>query len=116
MSPQPEHDFVRYRDHGDAEALARVFDALAPKLLLVAQHLTRDGAGAEDLVQATFLAAMRDARDFDGERSIQAWLSGILAHRALDERRRARVRAAEPLGAEPDRAEPAASADPLARA
>jgi RNA polymerase sigma-70 factor (ECF subfamily) len=106
----PERDFLRYRERGDSEALARVFDALAPKLLLVAHHLTRDAAGAEDLVQASFLAALRTARDYDGRRPLLGWMVGILAHRARDERRRARVRAAEPVGAElPARDDPLAS-------
>lgn len=111
MSTHDEHDFLRYRDRGDAEALARVFDALAPKLLLLAQHLTRDGAQAEDLVQSTFLQAMRSARSYERERPLLGWMAGILAHRAADERRRARVRATEPVGAEL-----AGGADPLAEA
>jgi len=107
-TPSLDRDFLRYREHGDSEALARVFDGLAPKLLLVAQHLTRNGASAEDLVQSTFLEALRSARDYDGRRPLLAWMSGILAHRALDERRRARVRAAQPVGTDL-----AAGEDPL---
>lgn len=90
MAPSSvEADFRRWRDAGDAEALGRVFDALAPKLLLVAAHLTRDAHGAEDLLQTAFLEALRDARSWDGRRELLPWLCGILAHRALDERRRA---------------------------
>ncbi|MEQ1891949.1 MAG: sigma factor, partial [Planctomycetota bacterium] len=100
MDTSPESDFRRFRERGDAAALARVFDALAPKLLLVAQHLTRDAGAAEDLVQTTFLAALRDARGYDERRPLVGWLAGILAHRAQDERRRASVRATEPLGEE----------------
>lgn len=107
-TPSPDRDFLRYREHADSAALARVFDGLAPKLLLVAQHLTRNGASAEDLVQSTFLEALRSARDYDGRRPLLAWMSGILAHRALDERRRARVRAAQPVGTDL-----AAGEDPL---
>ena len=94
-----DRDFLTFRDRGSAEALARVFDALAPRLLLVAGHLTRDAARAEDLVQTTFLQAMRDAAGYDGARPVGAWLAGILRHRALDERRRAQRCAAEPLEA-----------------
>ena len=43
--------FARYRVTRDPECLAQVFDALAPRLLRLAIHLARDGAGAEDLVQ-----------------------------------------------------------------
>ncbi|MSR63077.1 MAG: hypothetical protein EXS08_11605 [Planctomycetes bacterium] len=51
--------FVRYRRTRDPECLAQVFDALAPRLLRLAIHLARDGA--EDRVQATFLAAIERA-------------------------------------------------------
>lgn len=90
-------DFVDFRDGGSPEALARVFDAVAPRLLLLAGHLTRDAAQSEDLVQTTFLHAMRDAAGYDGARPVAAWLAGILRHRALDARRRGAVRAAEPV-------------------
>ena len=85
-------DFLAFRRSGDAAALARVFDALAPKLLLLAAHVGRDGASAEDLVQTTFVQAMRDAARYDESRPLAAWLASILAHRAADEARRARLR------------------------
>jgi len=87
-------DFVRFRDHGDAAALARVFDALAPRLLLVAAHLARDAAQCEDLVQAVFVDALRDAAQYDGRRSVASWLAGILRHRAVDRARSERARGA----------------------
>ncbi len=90
-------DFRRYSDEGSSEALARVFDAVAPRLLLLAAHLTPDPAQAEDLVQTTFLQGMRDAARYDGKRPIGAWLAGILNHRALDLRRRSALRAHQPL-------------------
>lgn len=104
MKLHPEdRDFLTFRARGDADALARVFDALAPRLLLLASHLARDAASAEDLVQTTFLQALRDASGYDGRRPLVHWLSGILAHRARDERRRSRVRAASPLDPERER-------------
>lgn len=90
-------DFLRYRDEGSSESLARVFDAVAPRLLLLAAHLTADASQAEDLVQTTFLHGMRDAARFDGKRPVAGWLAGILNHRALDLRRRSAIRAHETL-------------------
>ena len=90
-------DFLRFRDEGSSEALARVFDRLAPRLLILAAHLTRDAGQAEDLVQTTFLHAMRDAQRYDGKRPVASWLGGILNHRALDLRRRSGLRHTEPL-------------------
>lgn len=95
-------DFARYRDHADAAALAQVFDRTAPKLLLLASHWTRDPAAAEDLVQVTFVQALRDAAQWDQRLPLLKWLAGILAHRAMDARKRAALRAAAPLDAAMD--------------
>jgi len=83
----PEQDFVRYRDHGDLPALAAVFDAFAGHLLLVAGHLVRDGALAEDLVQTTFVEAMSSAARYDARRPLLPWLVRILTHHAKKLRR-----------------------------
>jgi DNA-directed RNA polymerase specialized sigma24 family protein len=83
----PERDFLRFRARHEPAALARVFDATAPKLLLLAAHLARDASSAEDLVQVTFLAALKDADSYDARRPLMQWLAGILAHRASDLRR-----------------------------
>ncbi|MCU0866946.1 MAG: RNA polymerase sigma factor, partial [Planctomycetes bacterium] len=66
-----------------------MFDAAAPRLLLVAMHLTRDSATAEDLVQTVFLQVLRDAAGFDLRRPVMPWLLALLEHRAADARRRA---------------------------
>jgi RNA polymerase sigma-70 factor (ECF subfamily) len=86
----PEHDFERFRQRRDAAALARVFDALAPELVLVAAHFARQSTEAEDLVQATFLDAIRHAARWDMSRPLLPWLCGILTNHARLEQRRAR--------------------------
>jgi RNA polymerase sigma-70 factor (ECF subfamily) len=70
-------------------ALAAVFDAVAPELLLVAIHVTGDAAAAEDAVQDTFLAVIETIDRYDASRPAMPWLVGILANRA---RRRQRQR------------------------
>jgi RNA polymerase sigma factor (sigma-70 family) len=99
----PEDDaFRRFRATGAPEELARVFDGTALGLTLLAGHLARDAAEAEDLVQQTFLVALRDADRWDGARPVGAWLAGILRHRALDLARTRRARAPEELTAARD--------------
>ncbi|TDJ69596.1 MAG: sigma-70 family RNA polymerase sigma factor [Planctomycetota bacterium] len=94
MTTRPEDlAFLRYREEGDPEAMAQVFDAVAPKLLLVAAHLTRDAGAAEDLVQTTFVDAIKGAGRYDARQPLVPWMLGILSHRALDQRRRRRVHA-----------------------
>lgn len=75
--------FLRYRDGGDVEALAELFDVQSPELFRVAQHVSRDAAEAEDLVQAAFLTAMEHPDRFEASRSVSAWLAGILSKEAL---------------------------------
>ena len=73
--------FVRYRD-GDVAALGQVFDRTAPQLLRLAMHLSRRSNDAEDLLQATFVLAMRKASTFDATRPLLPWLCGLLAGQA----------------------------------
>lgn len=82
--------FLRWRDRDQVDALAKLFDRVAPELLRLASHLTRDVAAAEDLLQDTFLAAIESADRFEGKRSVTPWLAGILTNRAKSERRRSR--------------------------
>lgn len=92
-------DFARFLDRGDVEALGRVFDAASGRLLLLAAHL--GGGGGEDLVQATFLAAMRRGRTWDRSRPLLAWLAAILQNEARQRWRRSSRRREVELAAAP---------------
>jgi RNA polymerase sigma factor (sigma-70 family) len=92
--------FERFRNRGDVDALAKVFDATAGELFRVAVHLTRDLHAAEDLVQETFLAAIEARTSYDEARRLLPWLLGILANKVAQERRR-RARQIEALRFEP---------------
>lgn len=87
-----EHDFAAWTDRRDPEALARVFDATAGRLLVLAVHLAGSGASAEDLVQTTFLHAMGRAATWDRERPLWPWLAAILHNEAQMHWRRLRRR------------------------
>jgi RNA polymerase sigma-70 factor (ECF subfamily) len=89
---QSERDFTAWLDHRDADALARVFDATGGKLLLLAAHLAGSGERAQDLVQATFLAAIARGASWDRARPLWPWLAAILHNELLMERRRGRRR------------------------
>ena len=67
--------------HPDAAALRvadvrRRFDAAAPELYGAALKLTGRAAEAEDLLQATWLAAIEGARRYDPARPLRPWLGG----------------------------------------
>lgn len=83
----PEQHFEDFRRHADAAALAAIFDALAPELLLVAAHVAPMASDAEDLVQATFLDAIEKADRWDAGRPLMPWLIGIFVHHARALRR-----------------------------
>lgn len=83
-----ETHFLRWRSSGDPGDLGVVFDACTPRLLALALHLVGDPADAEDLLQATFLAAIEDAGRFEEGRLLLPWLSGILTHRVRRHHRR----------------------------
>ena len=51
----------------------------------------KDSAIAEDLVQETFLAALKSRTNFEGRSSAKTWLIGILKHKIVDHIRK-RVR------------------------
>ena len=73
--------FARFEAHGEPQDLARVFDQLAP-LLLLANHLVGDRAAAEDLVQLTFVEVIADADRFESGRPVAPWLTTIPTWRA----------------------------------
>jgi RNA polymerase sigma-70 factor (ECF subfamily) len=82
--------FQRWCTRADARALGQLFDRHAPQLLKLAIHLVGDAAAAEDLVQATFLAAIEQRERLDASRPIGPWLVGVLTNKAHEQRRAAR--------------------------
>jgi RNA polymerase sigma-70 factor (ECF subfamily) len=63
----------------------------------------QDSQVAEDLVQETFLAALRGRESFAGRSSIRTWLFGILKHKIIDHIRKiSRERPQEDIGSRRD--------------
>ncbi len=58
----------------------------------------RDRSRAEDLVQETFLAALKGRQSFSGDSSEGTWLVGILKHKILDHFRRQSREVLLPVG------------------
>lgn len=102
--------FVRYRERGDVDALTAVFDATAPALHGLARHLVRRGGDAEDVLQATFLAAIEHAEGYDAAQPLEPWLTGILVRKARQANERAARRP------EPERVPAPVAVDPREQA
>lgn len=69
-------------------------------LFKYASFRLRDASAAEDVVQETFLAALKAYEKFEGRGSERTWLVGILKHKITDHFRR--IAREAPLGQEED--------------
>jgi len=63
----------------------------APRLLRFARRLTKDAAGAEDLVQETLLKSWRNFRQFQPGSNARAWLYRILLNSFYEQGRKIRA-------------------------
>ena len=72
--------------------LAALYEAHVDFVHGVARQLGVSGADAEDLVQDTFVVAVRRFREFRGEAAVRTWLYSITAHLARNHRRGQRRR------------------------
>jgi RNA polymerase sigma-70 factor (ECF subfamily) len=81
---------------GELGALASLYDRHRLHVYRFVAHCTGPDDDVEDIVQATFLAAARAAKSFDGRRSARPWLFGI-ASRLVHRRQRTRARLARAM-------------------
>lgn len=86
----PEAAFLVYRATRSPDALARVYDMTAARLLAVAMHISSSSTAAEDAVQDTFLLALENPERWDPSRPLVPWLLGILGNRLKQSVHRAR--------------------------
>ncbi|HEB91378.1 MAG TPA: RNA polymerase sigma factor [Deltaproteobacteria bacterium] len=68
---------------GDRDAFAELVESHSGALLRFLRALTGDDAIAEDVLQETFLAALRGAAGFRGEGRVRAWLFTIARNKAM---------------------------------
>jgi RNA polymerase sigma-70 factor (ECF subfamily) len=97
-------------DHAtDARDPARWVDQHGDALFRFALLRVRDADLAADLVQETFLSALKGLDGFHGRSSIRTWMTGILKHKIIDYYRRNRSEVLEsdlgPTGSEMEHAE-----------
>ena len=92
MDQQAEQEVTRGLCQGNTEAWRKCYDAHAERVWRLVARLMPTSSEVADVVQETFLAAARSARNFDPSRgSLWNWLSGIARnHVALHYRDRQR--------------------------
>jgi RNA polymerase sigma-70 factor (ECF subfamily) len=79
-----ERALVRAAQRGSADAMERLYRLHWPRAYRAAYLVTRDAAGAEDIAQEAFLAAVRALDRFDRRRPFGPWLHRIVVNRAID--------------------------------
>src|SRR5437763_10169551 len=101
-----ERALVREAQRGSEPAMEALYRAHWPRAYRAAYLVVHDAAGAEDIAQEAFLAALRALDRFDRRRPFGPWLHRIVVNRAIDWTRartlRAEIEAGDSLPAEPD--------------
>lgn len=79
-----ERAWVRGAQAGAASDFEALFRAHWPRAYRAAYLVVHDAAGAEDVAQEAFLAAVRALDRFDSARPFGPWLHRIVVNRAID--------------------------------
>jgi RNA polymerase sigma-70 factor (ECF subfamily) len=79
-----ERAWVHGAQAGSASDLEALFRAHWPRAYRAAYLVIHDAAGAEDVAQEAFLAAVRALDRFDSRRPFGPWLHRIVINRAID--------------------------------
>jgi RNA polymerase sigma-70 factor (ECF subfamily) len=85
-----EPELVRAAAAGEPGAFARLYERHARRVARRLSHLVGPAGGVDDLLQETFLRALRALPRFRGESPFCYWLLRIAASVARDEQRRRR--------------------------
>lgn len=82
-------DLLRRLQDGDQTAMGELYDRYFDRVYsLVFNQVDRNKEVAEDIVQDTFLAALKSAKSFKGRSSAYTWLCSIAYHKVADHYRR----------------------------
>jgi RNA polymerase sigma-70 factor, ECF subfamily len=102
---RPERALVRAARRGDPDAAEELARRHWPEAVHAAYLITGDPATAEDVAQASIVAALQSLDSFDLRRAFRPWFHRIVANRAIDalrardRRREVDVEAAEVISA-----------------
>src|SRR6266571_1295243 len=83
-SGREERAWIRGAQGGSVADLEALFRHHWPRAFRAAYLVVHDAAGAEDIAQESFLAAVRNLERFDRRRPFGPWLHRIVVNRAID--------------------------------
>jgi RNA polymerase sigma-70 factor, ECF subfamily len=116
MSSEAELLLIQHIRKGDERAWEKLINLYEGRLLAFAIRRVRDRAGAEDIVQETFIGFLNSLPNFDEKRELQTYLFTIASYKITDHLRRSGRRpaqtgeeAAERMGEKSDDKQRAAS-------
>ncbi len=76
---------------GDPKGFSTIYEKYKKRLFGFLVKMTRDKGLAEDIMQETFFAALRNSHQFDKNRSLLSWFFGIAHKKAIDHFRHVKV-------------------------
>jgi RNA polymerase sigma-70 factor, ECF subfamily len=97
-SGRQERAWLRRAQTGSTADLEALYRAHWPRAYRAAYLVVHDAAGAEDIAQEAFLAALRALDRFDRRRPFGPWLHRIVVNRAIDWSRARTLRREVELG------------------
>jgi RNA polymerase sigma-70 factor (ECF subfamily) len=106
---ESDEDLMERIAGGDSRALRVLMHRHMPRVVRMAEGITRSHADADDVAQDAFLRVWRQASSFDVNRGrFAGWLSQIVVNLSID---RLRSRRTDPLDPDLEIADPAPRAD-----
>lgn len=70
--------------HGDAEAMASLYDKYSRIVYSIALRVCRDSGAAEDIVQEVFMQIWRRPQQISTQGSLAGWLAVVSRNRSID--------------------------------
>lgn len=102
--PRTDDDLLAAHVAGDPDAFAVLVARHKDRLWAVALRTMRNPEEASDALQDAYVSAFRRADTFRGNAKVTTWLHRIVVNACLDRIRRNKVRRADALPENPDRA------------
>ncbi len=99
-----DQELLRAHVDGDPNAFTTLVTRHQDRLWAIAMRTMRNPEEAADALQDAYISAFRRAGSFRGDAQVTTWLHRVVVNACLDRIRRNKVRLADPLPEDPDRA------------